>query len=783
VVFSIFARAGSRRAASAAGLAGEGYLAAIIESSQDAIISKSLTGVVITWNNAAEKIFGYAAGEIVGRHISMLFPPDRLSEEALILARISRGERVDAFETVRRRKDGSDFPVSVTISPIRDGAGAIIGASKIVRDITERRDVEAALRKTGERLHQVIEASPSALVMTTATGSIELVNQQTERMFGYSRPELLGQRVEMLVPERFRAGHPELRRIFRTAPHSRAMGAGRDLYGLRKDGSEFPIEVGLNPLEIDGNVLVLSAIVDLTERERAEAKLRHSEERFRSIFNGVSEGIVLVDPQTTAVIEANTAGAGIYGFRPEEMVGRKIDGLAASDATDQPPAAVQIAKTVAARQPIIFDWRGKRKDGRPFWAEVSIQHMTISGDEVILATTRDVTEKRSLDEQLRQAQKMEAVGQLTGGIAHDFNNLLAIIQGNLEFLQEKTRGDADCEEMAGDALQAAKRGGVLTHQLLAFSRKQPLAPELVDLGVLIGDGVKLLRRTLGETIEIKEVVPSSLWKTKVDPNQLQNALLNLAVNARDAMPRGGKLIVEAANKVLDEGYAEVNIDAVPGPYVQITVADTGTGMSRELIDRVIEPFFTTKPVGKGSGLGLSMVYGFLKQSGGHLKIYSEPGQGTIVNLYLPKASEEDVSTEPFEDRMDHTPLEGDETILVVEDDDLVRKLAVRVLSGLGYHVLEAGDGIAALALLPEISHIDLLLTDVVLPRGLSGPDVAKMFLEARPATKVLYMSGYTRDVAINNGSLGDDAALLFKPFPKGELARKVRETLAREMPS
>jgi PAS domain S-box-containing protein len=762
-------------------MAEQGYLAAIVDSSQDAIISKSLSGVIVSWNGAAEKIFGYAAAEMIGRHISLLFPPDRLREEDVILERISRGDRVQHFETVRRRKDGSDFPVSLTISPIRDEGGAIIGVSKIVRDITEQRAAEVALRKTGARLRHVIEASPSALVMTDAAGIMELVNEQTERMFGYSRPELLGQAVELLLPERFRTGHPDLRQAFRRDLRARSMGTGRDLFGRRKDGREFPIEVGLNPIEMDGNALVLSAILDLTERKHAEEAIRRSEDRFRSIFGGVDEGIFIVDPRTALIVDVNAPGAAMFGYTPAEMVGLPIDSLSANDATHQPRTPDRIAEAIAGRQALRFDGRAKKKDGRLFWLEVCFQYMTISGEDVILSTVRDVTEKRSIDDQLRQAQKMEAVGQLTGGIAHDFNNLLAIIQGNLEFVGERTIGDADCREMIDDALVAVKRGADLTHQLLAYSRRQPLDPELVDLEELIGDFVKLLRRTLGEAIDIKQITPAGLWKTYVDPHQLQNALLNLALNARDAMPEGGKLIVEAANTIVDDSYAEQNIDLAPGPYVQISVADNGSGMSGDVVDRVVEPFFTTKPVGKGSGLGLSMVYGFVKQSGGHLKIYSEVDRGTRINLYLPRLAREAATVALSHGDIDSASLRGTETILVIEDDALVRKLAVRALSGLGYRVIEAEDGRAALRRIVDTPPIDLLLTDVVLPNGLSGPDIAAMLQEVQPNVRILYMSGYTKDIAIGTDDRGDSINLLSKPFPRDELARKVRDVLTDEV--
>jgi PAS domain S-box-containing protein len=752
------------------------HLAAIVESSDDAIISKTTAGTVTSWNKAAERTFGYSADEIIGRHISMLFPPDRLGEEDQILARIAKGERVEHFETVRRRKDGVDFPVSLTISPIRNEAGAIIGASKIARDISRRHKANVALQMSENRFRQVVEACPSALVMADAAGRIELVNRQAEVMFGYSEAKLMGVSVDVLLPVPLRRQHAGLRDSFLRDPRARAMGKGRDLYAVTKDGKPIPVEVGLTPIQIDGETKVLAAIVDLTERKRGETELQKSEDRFRAIFNSVGDGIFIVDAETGSFIQGNESGAAMLGFAPAELAGLTIADLSANVPPYTMDDAYVLIERAKAGDPQRFEWHCKAKDGRLFWAEVTIGYALIGGQGVLVSTVRDITERRAVDAQLRQALKMEAIGQLTGGIAHDFNNLLAVINGNLELISESTADDPELKEMAGDALRAAGRGADLTYQLLAYSRQQPLEPKMVKLPALVDETAKLLRRTLAETIEIHRDMPADLWPTRIDPGQLQNALVNLAVNARDAMPNGGKLTIEAHNVVLDEEFARQNAEVVPGQYVRLAVSDNGAGIPRDVIDRVLEPFFTTKPVGKGSGLGLSMVFGFVKQSGGHVKIYSEVGKGTTVSLYLPKAQE--LGAAPAkDDATTDTAAAGDETILVVEDDPMVRKLAVRILTALGYRTLEAEDGPAALQLIGGTDTIDLLLTDVVLPKGISGADIVKKGLEQRPGLKFLYMSGYARDAAINNDLLGSGARLLNKPFPKAELALKVREAL------
>jgi PAS domain S-box-containing protein len=535
------------------------------------------------------------------------------------------------------------------------------------------------------------------------------------------------------------------------------------------------------------------------ERHRADSEVQASEERFRSIFGAVSEGILIIDPATRIVVETNDSACVMFGYDPGELVGVHFETIlsriplhAQEDAseriekagnTGQPQRSGTgldlwgaIEKAGRTGQPQRFDWRCKTKDDRLILTDNIVRIIQLHGRSVVLATARDTTESRAIEEQLHQAQKMEAIGQLTGGLAHDFNNLLAIITGNLELVRERTAGDLALDEMTADALEAAQQGARLTHQLLAYSRRQPLDPKVVNVASFIEDTTQLLRRTLGETIEIRRMIPADLWTTRIDPHQLQNALLNLAVNGRDAMPKGGVLIIEAANTVLDDDYAQQNVEVTPGPYVQLAVMDTGTGMPPEVVTHALEPFFTTKAVGKGSGLGLSMVYGFVKQSGGHIKIYSEIGRGTTVRLYLPKGPGSVDDQILTEGRIAIPVSSGDEVILLVEDDAMLRKLAVRTLTGLGYRVAEAEDGSAAMQILKEAGQIDLLLTDVVFPKGVSGPNLARQAQQERPGLKVLYMSGYTRDAIEANG-LSEVGSLISKPFLKAELARKLREVL------
>jgi PAS domain S-box-containing protein len=404
------------------------------------------------------------------------------------------------------------------------------------------------------------------------------------------------------------------------------------------------------------------------------------------------------------------------------------------------------------------------------------QRANQSLEERVQERTRELEEAH---EALRQSQKMETVGQLTGGIAHDFNNLLQIVSGNLDLLRQKLPDEAKhLNRYADRAFTGAERASTLTQRLLAFSRRQPLAPKALDINRLIPGMSELLHRTLGETIEVESVLAPRLWTVEADPNQLENAIINLAINARDAMPEGGKLTIETSNTHLDQSYTAQNPEVAPGQYAVICISDTGTGMDAETLSKAVEPFFTTKEVGRGTGLGLSMVYGFLKQSGGHIKIYSEPGEGTTVKMYLPRLLGT-AQEQKDEDATASIGAFGDEVILVCEDDEDVRAYSAEVLRELGYQVLEAADGPSALALLKANGAVDLLFTDVVLPGGLSGADLARQAAELKPGLKTLFTTGYARNAIVHHGRLDPGVELLTKPFSYADLASRVRDILDR----
>jgi signal transduction histidine kinase/CheY-like chemotaxis protein len=426
-------------------------------------------------------------------------------------------------------------------------------------------------------------------------------------------------------------------------------------------------------------------------------------------------------------------------------------------------------------------WRGeflnKRKNGELFWELASIAPVK-AGEKItnFVAVKEDITERRQMEEQLRQSQKMQAVGQLTGGIAHDFNNLLAIVIGNLQLLGERVSSDAKTREFLDDALWSARRGGELTHRLLAFARKQPLKPAVIDLNDVVRGMTELLRRTLGAGIRIEESLAPNLWKAFADRGELERALVNLAVNSRDAMRSAGTLTLETRNAVLDKDYADQYEEVTPGEYVLFAVADTGTGMSPEIMQRVFEPFFTTKEVGQGSGLGLSMVYGFVKQSGGHVSIYSRVGHGTSVKLYLPRALSSPVGQE--EGPLDVSPEEfGEKIVLVVEDEAKLRKVAVQMLDRLGLRTMQAETAKDALELLAD-TRVDVLFTDIELSGGMNGMELADAARKLDPNIKVLFTTGYAREAVLHDKWLQEKTPWLLKPYSHTELARELKALLA-----
>ena len=637
---------------------------------------------------------------------------------------------------------------------------------------------------------ELLETLPDAIVAVDRDGIIVQVNTQTQELFGYDRKELIGQKIELLVPERYRKQHHHHRHNFAQAPKTRRMGADLELYGRRRNGSEFPVEISLSPVSTGKGTLVLSAIRDMSDRKRIDEELRRTSEelhrrtaeqlgeyrtRLASIIDS-SEDAILSKDLNGIITSWNRGAEHIYGYTAEEIVGKHISLLIPSNRPDEIP---EILQKIARGESVEHSESIRvTKDGRYLSVSVSVSPLRDATGKIAGASAiaRDITAQKRGESQLRQAQKMEAVGRLAGGVAHDFNNILGIISACTEFLRDRIDPAAEPSLYVENIKKATERGTSLTKQLLAFSRSSAIQPRVLDLNERLKDISKLLRPLLGEDIEILITSRSSAVVIEADPGQLDQIVINLAVNARDAMSRGGKFILETGLVKFDETFAEQHQSMTAGDYVLLAVSDTGAGMDEATMSRVFEPFFTTKELGKGTGLGLATVYGIVKQNAGHIMVYSEPGQGTTFKIYLPSA-EHKIGLASKSEVETISPKRPGATILLVEDDEMMRSLTRQLLQEHGYTVVEANDGKSALEWVA--SHpgpIDLLLTDVVM-RRMSGPELVDRLSASYPALKVIYMSGYTGRLIAEREVLKPGVPLIEKPFTRAVLLNTIHTTL------
>jgi two-component system cell cycle sensor histidine kinase/response regulator CckA len=498
-------------------------------------------------------------------------------------------------------------------------------------------------------------------------------------------------------------------------------------------------------------------------------KDKDQDRKFRLLFQEHPQPMWVFDAERQCILEANLPAADLYGYSTAEF-----RSMALSDLQPEPEVQRFLAQLHESPKKPPSIWRYRTKSGRAIDVEMAVHEIQYGGRSAQLAVLMDVTGRRELEEQLRQAQKMEAVGMLAGGVAHDFNNLLTIINGYTQLILNNLKPGDKNRQSAEQVMKAGERAAALTNQLLAFSRRQVLQLKIVDLNQAVNSLGTMLQRLIGEDIDLRLELRPDLGRVSADPSQLEQVLMNLAVNARDAMPQGGTLTIETANVQLDDGYAAQHVGVKPGPYVLLGVSDTGSGMDEATKQRLFEPFYTTKPPGKGTGLGLSTVFGIVKQSGGSVEVYSEPGSGSSVKVYFPRV---DQSVPAEEGARKRQPPRGTETILLVEDDEMVRNLVRETLEREGYKVMGAADPVEAQRIADgHRGKIQLLITDVVMPR-LNGKELAKALVERRPELKVLYMSGYTDSAIVNSGILQKEVAFLQKPFTPAALAGKVRDVL------
>jgi PAS domain S-box-containing protein len=649
------------------------------------------------------------------------------------------------------------------------------------REVAERRTAEEALRRANATMRAIIESSPIAIFSLDRDAKVQSWNPAAERIYGYSAEEAIGRRPPYLSADE---------------QESVADYNGRVLEGetvtfetarTRKDGTPVWLAVSGAPLrDGDGAVTgILAMAVDVTERAQAEGELRKTQELYRKVVETSTDLIALID-LGGRIVYVSPSAQEVLGRNPRELVGTPFSDRVHPD--DREAAATAVGRALGGDRIGPTRARVQHADGR--WLDVEGDAAAILDDlgrpELLLVVCRDVThrereaqERAALQEQLRQAQKMEAIGRLAGGIAHDFNNLVTAITGYGELAMAQLPPETPVRRQVDEMRRAGERAADLTRQLLAFSRRQVLQPKVVDLNTIVGGLESMLDRVLGEQVELSMQLAADLGSTKADPGQVEQVLLNLVINARDAMPRGGRLTIQTANAELDDAFATKHIGSAPGEYVMLAVGDTGTGMDRATLERVFEPFFTTKAAGEGTGLGLATVYGIVKQSGGSVWAYSEPGRGSTFKVYLPRVWEEARQTPELAAR---PSLDGTETVLLVEDEGVVRALVAEMLGAAGYRVLDAPDGAAALALAQGFTgEIDVVVTDVVMP-GMSGQELAARLVEARPNVRVLFTSGYTEDAVAGHGVLRPGTAFLEKPFTSSQLATKLRALLEDPVP-
>ena len=724
-------------------------------------------------NEAAIRHYGYSRDEFLAMRITDIRPAEDVPKLLELTTNRPPGLR-HVGKWRHRLKSGVLTDVDISSSRIEFGGRPAVLV--VARDITQQMQIEAKLREVEARFLSLVQNAPFVTYVKDTEGRYLFYNRESERVFRMGVQHYFGKTIRDIYDPSYAAsivamdekvvttGEPVLMEV-RMPPDVEYEWALLVKFPIRDESGKI---VGIGGFDIDR-----------TKQKRAElaladseAQRRASEQRYRQIFDLVQEGIwIHVDGR---IQFANPAAARLFGARnPEALIGKSIFDIIHPDDRERAMKRTRNLKDKFEPLPLT-EMRLLGLDGKTRTGELQAVPFMQDGVVHVISSGRDVTAQRDAESRLHQVQKMDAVGQLTGGVAHDFNNLLTVIIGSLD--QDPQRIPDDLRPSIEQALRAAERGAALTHRLLAFSRQQMLVARNVDFNRLIGDMTELLRRTLGEHVEIEMKLAPDLWPALADAGQVENSLLNLAINARDAMPEGGKLTIETANANLDEDYAADNAEVVPGDYVMMTVTDTGTGMAPEVLAHVFEPFFTTKEVGKGTGLGLSMVYGFAKQSGGHLKIYSEVGHGTTVRLYLPRLTTETVKAASVPSGP-ASGKGGGETILVVEDNPDVRRLVLRQLRDFGYTVVEAANGPQALRILEDGAAIDLLFTDVVMPGGMTGRQLAEAAKIRRPNLKTLFTSGYTEDSILRLGKLDPGVRLLSKPYRKQELATRIREAL------
>jgi two-component system, cell cycle sensor histidine kinase and response regulator CckA len=742
----------------------------IVESSDDAIIGKDLSGRITSWNRGAERIYGYKAEEMIGKSIAAIVPGNRADDIDEILRRVTCGERIDHYEAVRVHKSGALLDVSLTLSPVYDSAGAIVGASIIARDITVAKRAEIALRESEAQYRILFDRNPLPMwVFDRKSLRFLAVNEAAVRHYGYGRNEFFNMTILDIWPL------DDIAPLLRSMKHPSPGFQQRERWRHRKkDGTIIDVEITGHDLNFRGADAELVLAHDTTEELRGEEQLRQSEERFSKAFRSSPVGITISSEADGRYIDANPAYLAMMGYERDELVGQTVEELGVwAEKFDRQLMIEQLKHPPA--KPIEVSFKTRSREIR--LVELVAERILLNDEPCILAIVRDITGAKQLERQFRHAQKMEAIGQLAGGVAHDFNNILGVITGYAELSLQKLEPQHAVARNLQKIKTAADRATSLTKQLLAFSRQQVVHPHAVDVNAIVRNMDDMLRSLIGEDISITVNEAALLGSINADIGQLEQVLMNLVVNARDAMPGGGRITIETRNVELDESYQRKHEPVQPGQYVMLSVADSGCGMDETTVARIFEPFFTTKEAGRGTGLGLSTVYGIVKQSGGYIWVYSEPGKGTTFKLYFPRVSE---APEAFSKPIEYAvPEVGSATILLVEDDQDLRELTATTLRNAGYAVLEASNSQTALELgAKHPGYIDLLLSDIVMP-GTSGVQLIPLLRESAPDLKVILMSGYATETLARHAPAPPDVTLIEKPFSKRFLLSTIQKVVQK----
>jgi PAS domain S-box-containing protein len=744
----------------------EERLAGIVDSAMDAIISIDESQRIQVFNTAAEQMFHCSAAEALGHTLEQFIPASFRHVHAGYIRAFGRtgvtGRSMGSLRALTAlRADGQEFPIEATISQTMAAGQKLY--TVIIRDITTRKRVEEQLIYQATLLHNVSDA----IVASDLNFHITSWNQAAEALYGWSAEEVIGKPVQDVLETTYADDRPE-----QILQHFLEQGVWQgEALQKRRDGTWITVLASVTLVQ-DGDGRRMGTVAvnrDISDRKRSEEALRMSEARFHRTFDNMLEGCQIIGFDWRYLYVND--GVLKHGQRTrEELVGHTMmeiyPGIETTD------LFVALRRCMEERTPHRMQNKFDYGDGSSAWFDLSIQ----PGPEGIFVLSIDITERKHLEEQFYQAQKMESVGRLAGGVAHDFNNLLTAISGYAELVMRGLSPASVAYEDMEEIIKASGRAAGLTRQLLAFARKQIIEPQILQLNELIGDIERLLQRLIGEDIDIVTLLAPDLGRVRVDPGQFEQVLVNLAVNARDAMPQGGRLTIETHGVDLDHDYAQQHFGVMPGSYALIVVSDTGSGMDTETQAQIFEPFFTTKGPEHGTGLGLATCYGIIKQHGGNIWVYSEPQRGTTFKIYLPQ-TDAPVGAQAQLAKAADLP-RGIETVLLAEDDPAVRGLAMRVLSDQGYLVLEAADGATALRLASEYigATIDLLLTDVVMPH-VSGRALFDQINMLHPNIKALFMSGYTDDAIVRQGQLDAGVAFLQKPFSSAVLVRKVRAVL------